>query len=304
MKTVLSNIERIISRIETASDGLFLKVAGLSPVLYHGTSVENLISILESDTFKLVFTRLDKPTGFLSGEKLYFMSTSRHALGSYHKDLGYASALIVLDGVRLSNKYSGSPMDYWGEWRRKADPTSFESEDRVWSNTPTIPNASSYIKEVRLYLGEDINDSHVSWVVRTTRKALLNAKKKNIPAYVYKNKEAFLTGDKRRSLRIEDWAVPVKTPELYQRPHKRDSSELQVWFELYFKKDRKYLSDEAMKLIYDLRTPHMAAPILLADMNFSRKLPSLPKMVSIWKKEGVKSPEEFIELLRDKWYNT
>lgn len=300
MKNVLSNIERIISRIETASDGLFLKVAGLSPVLYHSTDVRNLISVLESNTFRLTYSRVNKSERSLSRENLYFMSTSRHALGGYHKDAFGQTSLLVLDGVKLSNKYSGSPVDYWGERFRKADPTKFEAEDRIWANTPTIPNASSYIREIRIYLGDNTDEDYV---IRSTKKAVLSAKKLNIPTYVYKDKEAFLTGNKRKSLRLEEWARKTEVDRPYLTFHKRDSEDLQVWFELYFKKDREHLSKRARDRLVYLTWPDTHALLETAIHN-SKRSPALPKLVNIWRKEGVKTPEEFIELLRDKWYNT
>ena len=299
LKTVLSNIDQIISKLEKKADNLFRRVAGLSPVLYHSTSVHNLISILESNTFRLTYSRLNKSEGELSRKNLYFMSTSRHALGGYHKDAFGQTSLLVLDGVKLSNKYSGSPVDYWGESFRKADPTKFEAEDRIWANTPTIPNAASYIREIRIYLGDDTGEDYV---IRSTKKAVLSAKKLNIPTYVYKDKEAFLTGDRRKSLMVEEWARRTEVDKPYRRFHRRDSENLQEWFELYFKKDREHLSKRARHRLMYL-TEHDTHSVLETDIHNSKSSPALPKLVNIWRKEGIKSPKEFIELLRAKWDN-
>ena len=141
----------------------FLLTEGVSPILYHNTSVNRLAKILELDEFVLASDMGTSADKNLNGHKFkpFYLSTSRIKYGGYARSLGedYLSC-IVLDGKKLSERLSGSPVDYWGKEFR-GDITdnpnqedrylrNNENEDRLFSTEGILKDAHKYIKEVHV----------------------------------------------------------------------------------------------------------------------------------------------------------
>lgn len=290
--------------------------AGISPVLYHITSLHNAVNILEEDRFNLRFAYsaddLSKPKN-----KLYFFSAMRVPSGGFREQ---GEVTLVLDGSKLSQKYKGSPVDYWGESFRKAaeesksDPTRYdETEDRIWNTDPTIPNASSYIKEIHCvfdrtgrYAGEPIFAKHQNERLRKLSEECI---KKGTPLYIYSTyKDKYLL-NKAKAKKLEDFNLvdPEMTEEQkewYQedlsRPKRRgyygdnDTLALVELYE-YTKDQSKPLSDRAHRLwnyIYSMDRPK----IINNDMRHSS--PEVQKkLTDIWKKEKIKNSKEFMDFM-------
>lgn len=120
--------------------------------LYHFSELYNIASICSENKFKLTFS------GSSDVEKYkfkynYFLSLSRIPTGIYgykEKTTPIAFGLIEMDYQKLSDKFVIKPFHYWKTMddggRRK------ESEDRLFSNKPTIDNAKKYIICVHVYL--------------------------------------------------------------------------------------------------------------------------------------------------------
>lgn len=136
----------------------FLK-EGVSPILYHHTTVKKVLSILQKN--ELFFssslgTHSDK---MYKGSKFkpYYFATSRIKYGGYARSFGeYEQVNIVLDGVKLSHNIEGKSVDYWGPGFR---PDSLdvdsrlrnqENEERLFSQKPFVKNANKYIKEIHI----------------------------------------------------------------------------------------------------------------------------------------------------------
>jgi len=84
-----------------------LLTEGLTPILYHFTSIHNLINILKEDEFQ-ASTNLGSSADFnVSGGKFFFFSTTRSRSAGYNQ----GNVKIVLDGQKLNQNYKGqSPL--------------------------------------------------------------------------------------------------------------------------------------------------------------------------------------------------
>ena len=130
--------ERVVGKIEES----------LTDIVYHGTSIDSMHQILSSNR---VMTSVAAGVGAdakLNKEKFYFFSTAR-SINTFKEGFGIAewSGIFVLDGRKLSQKYKGAAVDYWGP-----EFDQDETEDRLVTDDPYIENFSKYIKEVRLNL--------------------------------------------------------------------------------------------------------------------------------------------------------
>ena len=171
----------------------------LSSILYHSTSIKNVLDILKDNRFRLTPDYgTSSETDLRSGNKIYYMSFSRSRVNDYRSYTG-GSCLLVLDGDKLNQKYSGNPVDYWGSEFNKD-----EMEDRLFSKNAYIDNADNYIREIhclpRLEY-EDDKKRDLSWI----RKIYIMAKRMNISVYVYADREAYRLLDKRKSVNLSSF---------------------------------------------------------------------------------------------------
>ena len=164
---------------------LFLESKNPLGILYHYTSLHNVVDIVESDKFLLTFAsganeRLTK------GKKMFYLSTTRTPVGQYGYPYykGNIQILIVLDSGKLSQKYKIVPIDYWGRQQFRKD----EAEERVLSETDEIP-ASPYIKEIRIYIPEEYNLAE-----RGESTLLRKLRDSRMPTKIWNNINGFITG--------------------------------------------------------------------------------------------------------------
>lgn len=154
--------------------------SGLSSTLYHITSIYNLANILQKDRFELKPVEGTDYEKEISKKASSYLSTSRSPTSDYfRRNASVHSVIIVLDGNLLGQKYSGGPVDYWGPTMNKDND---EMEDRVFSKTPFIPNATSYIKELHVLRDLEGNPkTYAKQIFSVYKQALL----KKIPLFLY-----------------------------------------------------------------------------------------------------------------------
>lgn len=168
----------IISESQIKALQEIILTEGISSILYHFTSVQALYSILLSQKFYLktgVFKQSYEHT-LSDGKRMYYLSTTRNKNANEGYSNGYKSegaVRITLDGEKLSHKYKGVPTNYWGDesalgrikylnpnkvgYATKWDDEmkqhrNDETEDRIWSFHPTIPNVMEYIKRIDIFV--------------------------------------------------------------------------------------------------------------------------------------------------------
>jgi hypothetical protein len=170
---------------------------GLSSVLYHSTGIYTVLNILSSDRFRLtpdLGSSVEAGLRSSNKKKIYYMSFARSKMGEYHSSI---NALLVIDGSKLSNLYSGGPVDYWGNSFDKD-----EMEDRLYSTKPYISDATQYIRAVHVYYNASSDDYTNAKKVRVLRKCWILCKRNNIPMYVYTDPAAYRLLDVRKSVPV------------------------------------------------------------------------------------------------------
>jgi len=281
---------------------------GISPVLYHVTYMGNLRNILETDKFKLtpdIGTQADQNLGHKT--KVYYLSTSRHKLGGYGLSVGNGTTSIVLDGIKLGQRYSGSPVDYWGPEFFAVNPRKAESEDRIYSDERFITNATSYIKEVHMFMDVKRPDDRIA-VIRNWRGVLIALKKQGIPYWLYDDKQAYLIQNKAKAIPAPTAQMGVQNKDdLKQKQwyrHRRDW--LQPWVELYHKRSVSELSSKAndirKRIIYDYDAQEMLTS-LKNDFHNQKgdETSSVDTIITLMRKEGQRTLDEFLSSLIQKW---
>lgn len=283
-----------------------LLVEKATSVLYHITSIPNLFSILNEKQFRLTSSVGTKSEREMNKGKMYFLSTSRTKINDYTLQNSYFdSAILVLNGDWFNRRHRGVPTDYWeGNWikKRKIDIDSYrEAEDRILSDDPIIKinDLKSVIREVHIFYE---NEYDYPILVDRTRKAIFLAKKHNIPVYVYNNKKDFVLLNKTKSL---DLRQVFKNLQGHYKPvHSQRTDYLQPWRELYYKTSKQDLSSRARRRLDTILhyNKNEAISAFTSDLHNQKSgaNPGIVKTVRILRKER-KSPEEFLDLLREKW---
>jgi len=168
---------------------------GLSPILYHITTLPRAAKIVSDNRFILEPVFKNGSEEDISGERLFFMSTARLLSNDFFNRFLYSGVIFVLDGEKLRNRYTGRPVSYYSHSMRRQG--NDEMEDRILSNDPIIPNALDYIKEIHVFESDIIDNGDVSW--------LRAIKASNKPVFFYDDRSAFRLLDKRRSIPLSDF---------------------------------------------------------------------------------------------------
>jgi hypothetical protein len=227
------------------------ELSGISPILYHLTEPHKLLSMLEDNRIHMtsnIGTRSDI-IGNKKKFKPYYFSMSRVKYGGFNRSFGKDTSVanLVLDGQKLSYKYEGMPVDYWGPEYRKGNDLdqrlrNDENEDRIISPDPYIEPLNKYVKEIHLFADSKAREYYKTGEYteegyekhRQIQKIAALAKSLKIPFYVYIDYEPFKLLDKRRAL-----------------PNERiiRSTELDELLEVFTKKYED-LSDSARERVY------------------------------------------------------
>ena len=169
--------------------------AGLSSVLYHTTSLVHAVNIVDEDRFILTASQGSRAEREHSKKgKPFFLSCARTPTSRYFQGNGPGNAILVLDGEALGHTYKGGPVDYWGREFRQIKNES-ESEDRIYSTEPEIPNATRYIKEIHILVSPES---------APPRSSILAFVRAGIPFWIYQDKKAYSILDKSAALPLAD----------------------------------------------------------------------------------------------------
>ena len=223
---------------------------GLSDILYHSTSLYNVLNILKNNKLRLSpDLGAESESNLRKKNKIYYMSFARSKMGEYHSPSKYSGnlSLIVFDGRQLKQDgYSGAPVDYWG-WGNKD-----EMEDRLYSKSPYIEDAAKYITEIHTFFkrGDQENDTAKS--VRWLRSAYIMAKRLGITMYVYDDIDAFKLLDTRKSISIS--SIQYDTNQEQVKPYQRVSRNyFAPYMELLSVPDKSKLSSDAKRILNNIQ---------------------------------------------------
>lgn len=214
-------------------------------IVYHYVNTSAALKILASGEFLLSSTTGNKseeqyaPPGYP-----YFLSTTRSRVGDYHRYAGDGAVMFTINGDWLNQRYKTKPIDYWERaWQHSPDRTR-ESEDRVFSKTPSIPIDGVTAIHVLLKGWHEFRSPQ-------TRKILILAKKRGIATYLYDDEQAWRLQNISRSVspgQMKD-ALSGQDPS---RVTRQGYTSLEPWLELIFKNKKADLSPKAEKARYKL----------------------------------------------------
>ena len=145
---------------------------GLSPVLFHATSLKGFDGMMRSNEIKLSrdsaarnryymsFSR-NKANGFIP----YLLSLGNEAEEEAFDPRNDAFVVVEFSGVSLGQNYSGAAFNTFHD-PDEPDETDHTApdfmEDRLYNNKPIIPNAKKYIVGLSLITnGKKVNDKAI-----------------------------------------------------------------------------------------------------------------------------------------------
>lgn len=281
--------------------------------LFHFTYLNNAVNILDSKKFYLTASIGNQTErAFSKKNKFYFLSTTRSKLGDYttqNISPQFGQVVFNLNGDWFNNNYSGKAVDYWGRSLGKN-----EMEDRVINDTPEIPLPSDLTKVIsEIHVFMNISEAKKS---KMLRKLIVLAKRNNIPIFFYNTDKAFILQNKNKAFDMKQLIEFFKENEpessyTYRSRYTRDW--LSKYRELYYKKNLNKLSDDARKTAYNISFSSLykddVVRSLSADLHNMKTgkndddRKSLYKLLQIFKKEGFKTPTDFIDAMSEKWRN-
>lgn len=195
MNTLRLHYDVLASLIaETVSKSLLIESA--SPIVWHFTTPEAMVEILESDSFILSCAdELGKQqnmnlTGYREKSPYYFSTTrSKNSHDGFSKMLKKKSSIgcvrIQLDGEKLNHNYHAKAGNFHGKDNQKYSDSSIkgrftdnftdgyyklsdikndkayaqdEKEDTIWSPTEEIQDATKYIQRIDVLVYESDNE--------------------------------------------------------------------------------------------------------------------------------------------------
>lgn len=191
----------------------------VSDVVYHYTSISNILNILQHDILHLTpyFASYDETN--VENSKFYYMSLTT----SRFSDIGFQGdtkqpVRITLDGRKINQNFKTKRVDYWkfgkdpnkfkdmggdDEYIRKSILKYNEMEDRLISDKNQIDGFSKYIISIDIILPKDemnniyyahnnpSNVLHRYPLFNTLKGILIYCKKRNITCHVYDDKKDF-----------------------------------------------------------------------------------------------------------------
>ena len=270
----------------------------LSSILYHSTSIKSVLEMLSSNRFRLTPDfGTDSEIGLRSSDKIYYMSFSRSRINDYRSYNG-GSCLLVLDGDKLNQRYSGKSVDYWG--------SSFdtdEMEDRLFSKDAHIENADNYIREIHCLprlAYEDDKKRDLSWI----RKIYIMANRMNISVYVYGDRDSYRLLDKRKSVNLSSFGDIKNNEKPYVSYGGRNN--YAGFMELLSDIDRDKLSKVAEDLLYKIRYDGFGdiKRSLSADIHNDRTgrgRENLDKFLSRLRQLGIKNIDQLFDYIKTKY---
>jgi len=162
---------------------------GVTDIVYHFTNIYSLNGILKSNRFLTKLVLGYKQEEKINRGRFFFLSTTRSKSEGFFKETP-GSVRIKLDGRKLSQKYKGYPIDYWGA----SNLYTPEMEDRIVLDKPYIDNAIYYILEISI-----LNDKSNKKIIKSV---ITLCEKNNIPVFLYDNISDYTMGNKNNALKI------------------------------------------------------------------------------------------------------
>ena len=283
---------------------------GLSPILYHFTSPTNTLNMLKQNRIKLAASPGSESEASLqSGDRVYYLSTTRHKMGGYHLNNNLSGVMINFDGTKLGQRYKGKAVDYWGpEWYgddRKGYEEK-EAEDRLFSREPYIPNAKQYIQSIHIMYTEKGQKYHKDSGLHI-RRLIITAKSAGIPTYLYDNAKSWMLQNTKQAINPNSIDLIKKSSgKKYDQGgyHPGRRNNFSGWLELYHIDSRdKLTKNSSLEYKYVMDYPNDGVSQLKIAIHNNKTKPDqgLSSILRIMRKEKFARPADFIAFLEKKW---
>ena len=270
----------------------WLLVEAVKGELYHATHLGSATRIIKNGFILSTHIGTGSEIDLAEPDTYYYLSLTTNKKGRFHakypEDLGI---LFNIDGPKISKDYAGKPVDYW-----QAGPEMFEDEYRIFSKEQVIP--SKYIKSIHVNgdASKAVDRKWQSYVIDL----MLAAKKARIPLYFYSTDDDWLDQKNPIKMNIKQLKHHVDSvfkSDAYTGMVRRDY--LKGYKELYYKNTFKQLSKGAKEILRNNQVE--ARSTLMNNIHNMKNDPEVTKIVDIFKKEGYKSVNDFVEAIFEKW---
>lgn len=277
----------------------------LTDLVFHFTSLSNGLNILEKCKFNLTASIGTEAEDLLkSGDRVYSISFARSRTADYTAQNAYSQGVVFnINGDYFNKNFRSRAVDYWERFWAKMDRTS-EMEDRLFSYKPFIKfDPKKAFSEIHV-LSTQLKETEPHYVLRLMKEA----KKQNIPVFVYTDQKAFVLQNKKHSLSVNEIKSAINNPmepSKYARP-KRDY--FHAYIDLMMKKDRSELTKDARKKLWymggSMYNEDMTRALSADIHNFKKSeeyQDQIYTIVKYMKKNKLKTIRSLIDHLSDKW---
>lgn len=291
-------------------------IEGISPVVYHLTSLIGAGQIVSQNRFRLSASFSNDSEQETGSRGLYFLSTTRSKTGGYTmRTAGNQSVVLKLDGRALAQRYSGEPVQYWTRSMIQIDPRYDELEDRVYHDAPFLPDAVQYIDEAHVLITTGLSVPG--------RRGLVSLKKAGIPTWMYDDENAFIVQNKSKAKPLKDFALPKAEPAQRYPIYNRRASDKQDarrnrrrgeltklpygidrWVMLMTMPTSRYdsLHHSIKDYLQRLEWDQQAKTILSSDLHSAKNNPAENTSIGqLMRKHKLRTPSDIINFIVKRW---
>lgn len=202
----------------------------ISSQTYHFTNLDSAAKIAGSNSFRLTpIIGNNREEDLKDTKKIYYMSLARTRTGGFHLSRS-SGVMFTVDGEKLNQKYSGKAVSYFDSVQRQENPSMDEQEDRVYSPTPVIKNANTYIKQIDI-----IFDTKAQMPTRAdiedAIKVASYGKRAETPTYYWPSIKAWISRDTSQAMSPNQFIQQLKQSGKYSKFNKRQDDSSQNYSE-------------------------------------------------------------------------
>lgn len=193
---------------------VFIALAKDAGSVFHGTSMNAMFAIAESNSFMLSQVA-GKEAESRFAKQPFFLSVRRNRIithNSYWVTIEFKEQL-------LHSKMKRESVDYWGQTEKG---TSVEQEDRYYYPKQILPNVKRLIRAVHF----DLRNYDPERSGAKMRALLIDLIRSGIKVYLYKDASAYKNLNIRKTIPVADMEYGGKAVSVFQPGTEQDAEEV------------------------------------------------------------------------------